>query len=67
MDVLNNAFKGIDLGTYSTFRLLGQQVPELVTVMHGSAIAGSYLWIFFLAILVYRWRSLAGGSPSGIL
>ncbi len=67
MDVLNNAFKGIDLGTYSSFRLLGQQAPELVLVMHGSAIAGSYLWIFFLAILVYRWRAISGRFPLGNL
>jgi len=35
--------------------------------MHGSAIAGGYLWMFFLAILVWRWWSASGRFPLGNL
>lgn len=60
MDVL----KGIDLGTYASMRLVGIQNPELFQILHGSAIAGGYLWVFFLAILVYRWRVDLGRFPA---
>ena len=58
-----DVFKGIDLGTYASFRLIGQQNPEIAQIMHGSAIAGGYLWIFFLAILAWRWWSIQGVFP----
>jgi len=58
-----DVFKGIDLGTYASFRLMAQQNPEIAQIMHGSALAGGYLWIFFLAILAWRWWSIGGVFP----
>jgi len=58
-----DVFSGLDLGVYSSFRLLTRQSPEVATVMHGSAVAGGYLWTFFLAILVWRWWSATGRFP----
>src|SRR6476646_4423249 len=58
-----DVFSGLDLGVYSSFRVLSRQIPELATVMHGSAMVGGYLWMFFLAILIWRWWSRAGRFP----
>lgn len=60
-------FRAIDIGTYSTFRVLGLQTPELATIMRGSAMTGAYLWIVFLAILAWRWRATTGRFPIGNL
>src|SRR5262245_35974832 len=67
MEVANDIFKGMDLGVYSSFRVAGQQVPELIDVMRHSATAGIYLWMFFLAILVWRWWTIEGSFPLGKL
>ena len=67
MEGLRNAVNGIDVGADSSFRIMAKQIPELAAVMHGSAIAGGYLWLFFLAILTWRWRSLTGRFPLGNL
>src|SRR5262245_40395868 len=62
-----DVFSGLDLGVYSSFRVLSRQIPELASAMHGSALAGGYLWMFFLAILVWRWWSASGPFPLGDL
>lgn len=62
-----DVFSGIDIGTYSNFRLIGQQHPEVVEIIHHSATVGAYLWLFFLAILVGRWWYATGQFPLGDL
>lgn len=57
-------FNGIDIGTYSSFRVMTQGNPDLVPIMHGCALVGGYLWVFFLGILVWRWRSALGRFPT---
>lgn len=67
MDVVIEKFQGIDLGTYSSLRLVGQKVPELADVMRHSALAGQFLWLLFLAILAWRWWAIEGRFPTGKL
>jgi membrane-associated phospholipid phosphatase len=62
-----DVFNGLDLGAYSSFRVLGKQIPELAAAMYGAAVAGGFLWVLFLAILVWRWQAASGRFPLGNL
>src|SRR5438105_4568441 len=67
MEVITVGFRGMDLGVYSGLRNVGQSVPEVMEVFRHSATIGPYLWIFFLAILVWRWWAICGAFPLGDL